>query len=73
MTNIDKGVVILTLVVKFSQMLAGTLIGKYTIVFLGAGVAFWPFPISQSISLGQCSHLLGNIKVRFSRNFGEKC
>ena len=27
------------------------------------GVAFWPFPISQAISLGQCSHLEGNVKV----------
>ena len=34
------------------------------------GVAFYPLPISQSIELGKCSHLLGHIKHEMMHTVG---
>lgn len=34
------------------------------------GVAFYPFPISQSIYLGRCSHLEGHIKHEMMHTIG---
>ena len=34
------------------------------------GVAFYPLPISQTINLGRCSHLLGHIKHEMMHTVG---
>ena len=36
---------------------------------LRVGVAYYPFPVSQSIYLGRCAHLSGHIKVTHQPNF----
>lgn len=34
------------------------------------GRAFWPFPLSQEIYLGRCSHLIGHIKHEMMHTLG---
>ena len=34
------------------------------------GRAYWPLPISQSIYIGKCSHLLGHVKHEMMHTMG---